>query len=220
MKRLWLLLFVTTGLGYPVFGQSNYGIKAGLAFSTIKEDPGFLNIRMQLKPGLQIGAFLDLQLQRNLRLRPAIQLTQKGYKSRLTNLQPLIEWKRNYEITYLELPLEIVLQLPVKPTINGFIGAGPVLGYALNGRGKTRLTETDSTGTVSINEQTGRNPFDEGLTRLDFGASVTAGVRVKKILININYNHGFRDIADKNLTFITVKTRSFSLNFSYILGRL
>ena len=66
------------------FSQISSGISAGLAFSDVKGATQ-LSSDNSFKVGYQATFFVEYSITKNLGIRPSLQVTQKGYKSVLSN---------------------------------------------------------------------------------------------------------------------------------------
>ena len=114
----------------------------------------------------------------------------------------------NYVITkfnpyYIEVPLNVVVRVPVKGTHGLFFNAGP---YAAIGVAGKSTTDQKILGISSHSENTiqyaNDNPFTSRqedasyykLKRFDFGVNVGGGFDLGKLLLKVNYGYGLTKI--------------------------
>ncbi|HTH30727.1 MAG TPA: porin family protein, partial [Lacibacter sp.] len=189
------LFFLSLGLCSLSFGQSKYGFKLGITQSKIDESLASSYQNMNYKTGVQIGVMADINLIKNLNLRPSLQLTQKGYKAVEGNIEGPFYWDRNSSTSYFEIPVDVVYNFPISKASKFFVGAGPVVGIGLFGKGKYVIKGTDGAGQLHTQESSGNQSFKEpGYKRIDFGADFLTGIQIKSILVTASYNHGLMNI--------------------------
>ena len=210
-KKITLFLFsmITYSL---TFSQITFGIKAGATESFIHDKIGSSSENYNFRTGYQIGAFAEMPLNRNISLRPSLQLTQKGFKKVEGTLGTSFYWNRNFSTNYLELPLDAVYNFPLNQEVKIQVGTGPVFGIGLFGKNKTIITATDSTGQAHTEYWEGTDAFDK---RFDFGWDFLVSLKCHRASISVNYNHGlFNVLTDGDHT---AKNRSFALTLGYLL---
>jgi hypothetical protein len=219
MHKKLTLLPVALGLCYFSFGQLNYGLKVGITQSRAKESLSSCYQDMNFKSGFQAGAFLNFAFLSNLNLRPALQLTQKGYIAVEGKPQGPFYWCRNWSYTYLELPIDFVYNIPLSKTTKFYVGIGPVIGVGLFGNGKNVITASDGSGQLYAQEWTGNYPFSKpGFKRIDLGVDVLTGIQLKGFLLTATYNHGLLNALNYDQGIQTTKHRSFALNIGYFMS--
>lgn len=221
MHRRITLLSLSLGLCFLSFGQSKYGFKVGVTRSIIDESLASFYQNMNYKTGVQIGVMTNINLIKNLDLRPALQITQKGYKAVEGNIDGPFYWDRNWSTSYLEIPFDFVYNIPISKASKLFIGTGPVVGIGLFGKGKGIFKATDGAGQLHTHESSENQPFKKpGYKRIDLGADFLTGIEIKRILITANYNHGLMNILNYDQDIQTTKNRSFAFTIGYLFGNL
>lgn len=215
-KKLILSTFAV-GLSCFVFGQWNYGFRLGVARSKIDESLARVDQHMNFKTGIQFGAIADINLLRNLNLRPAVQLTQKGYQAVEGKEEGPFYWYRDWVIDYLEFPLDVIYELPVGKSAKIFLGTGPVVGIGLFGKGQGILKGTDGNGQLHTEESTGSHPFRNSYKKMDLGADLQTGIRLKNVVFTAGYNYGLLNILNYDHGIQTTKNRSFSITVGYFV---
>ena len=108
MYKKLSLIFSSILISSFAFSQISYGIKAGVTESFLQDKIGSTNQNYNLRTGYQAGLFAEIPLSGNLSVRPALQITQKGFKKVEGTPGSAFYWKRNFLTNYLELPLDAV----------------------------------------------------------------------------------------------------------------
>jgi hypothetical protein len=135
--------------------------------------------------------------------------------------------KSKFNPLYLEVPLNLVVRVPLEKNANLFFNAGPYAAVGIAGKSKT---ESSISGVKSISanniEFSNDDPFtsqqDDAaygkIKRFDFGLNFGGGFDLRKVLLKINYSFGLTKINstqsnngadDKN------KYRTFSISIGY-----
>lgn len=210
-KKITLLLFsiLTCSLS---FSQITYGIKGGVTESFLQSKVGSSSQNYNFRTGYQIGAFAEMPLNRNISLRPSLQLTQKGFKKVEGTTGTAFYWNRNFSTNYLELPLDVVYNFHLNHDAKIQVGTGPVFGIGLFGKNKTIITGSDSTGQPHTEYWEGTDAFDK---RFDFGWDFLVSLKCHRASISVNYNHGLVNLLTDGDH--TAKNRSFALTLGYLL---
>ena len=196
MKKL-LLTSILASATTITFAQSvNFGIKAGINFSTERyavSDPG---LTMGSKTGFHVGVIADLSIQQ-FSIQPGLYFITKGgtdtYQGSYTNT-PNSDFKQqsSTKLNYLELPVNLLYHLKITPELNVFFGAGPYLGYGLSGKFHTTYSGYMQ-GTVDYNLSFRENQL-AGYKNPDFGANFMIGERLKHFTLDVNYSLGLVNV--------------------------
>lgn len=219
MKKTFAILLLSLGLSSFSFAQLNYGFKIGVTQSKTEESLASMYQNMNFKSGFQLGTFVDYKLLKNLSVRPALQLTQKGYEAVEGNESGPFYWYRKWSLSYLEMPIDMIYSVPLSKVTNFYIGAGPVIGVGLFGHGKGTITATDGAGQSHTQNSTGNKPFTKpGFKHIDLGADFVAGLQYKKIVLAASYNHGLLNALNYDHGIQTTKNRSFAISIGYFLS--
>jgi Outer membrane protein beta-barrel domain len=216
MFRKTLLLLFNLGIFMLSYSQMKFGVKGGITQSSVKEDLNMPDNEYSLQTGFQIGVFAEKQLTGNLVFRPALQLTQKGYKSVVGNPGGPFYWNRDLLTNYIELPLDLLYKFRLNNASNFFVGTGPILSYGINGRLKATLVTTDNNQQLHTKKSTDNNIFKNNIDqRFDLGWNANAGIQSCRMSFNLSYNHGITNLVkDDNQS---LKNRSFAFTVGYTL---
>lgn len=111
--------------------------------------------------------------------------------------------KANFNPLYLELPVNLVLRLPLTHKNNIFINAGPYVAMGIGGKTKIETSflgvKSNSTSTIQFNNDDPSTSQQEDasydkLKRFDYGINLGAGIDLKNILLKVNYGFGLAKI--------------------------
>lgn len=216
MLRKTLLLLFNVGIFTLSYSQINFGVKGGITQSSVKEDLNLPDYEYSLQTGFQIGIFAEKPLTDNFIFRPALQLTQKGYKSVVGNPGGPFYWNRDLLTNYIELPLDVLYKFRLNNSSSLFLGTGPVLSYGINGKLKATHVTSDNNQQLHTNTSTDHNIFKNNLDRrFDFGWNASGGIQSCRMLFSLSYNHGITNVVkDDNQS---LKNRSFAFTVGYRL---
>lgn len=104
---------------------------------------------------------------------------------------------------YLEIPVNLVVRLPLESKNNIFVNAGPYVAMGIGGKSKVETkflgTVTNSTYDIQFNNDNPSTTEEENarydrLKRFDYGVNVGAGFDLGKVLIKANYALGLAKI--------------------------
>lgn len=156
------------------------------------------------------GLLLDAPLAGNLSLRPQLLYSVKGGKYDLGSFSGGIINDLKTTINYLEIPIQLMYGLVAGPG-QVKIGAGPYVGYAING--KTSGSSNGQSGSEAIEFGSG----EDQTKQLDYGLRLSAGYELTSGLgVTAFYAPGLANLA--NTSQGSVKNISFGLSLSYLFG--
>lgn len=104
---------------------------------------------------------------------------------------------------YLEIPVNLVVRLPLESKNNIFVNAGPYVAMGIGGKSKVETkflgTVSNSTYDIKFNNDDPTTTEEENarydrLKRFDYGVNVGAGFDLGKVLIKANYELGLAKI--------------------------
>ena len=111
--------------------------------------------------------------------------------------------KTKFNPLYLEVPLNLIVRLPIQKDMNVFLNAGPYAAMGIAGKSKTESKILGATSTSSENIKfSNDNPFtsqqDDAaynkIKRFDFGLNFGGGLDLGKVLLKLNYGLGLTKI--------------------------
>jgi len=228
MKKIFFSLFLIAIIS-PAFAQTvKYGISGGLNESILssKSLAGTDDVRLT---GFHAGIFSDIDFGK-ISIEPGLFYTTKGQRvnETLTDIPDYItqnygsgsnpasiKGHENTIYNYLELPVNVLYNMPVKYG-KFFIGGGPYLAYCLSAKLKS---ETTQNGTTQLTEQDTPLTFggDNGLHRFDFGLGALFGLALKNGLsVNVCFEHGLINVYKPDNGTVENNVYTVSLGYSFL----
>lgn len=220
-------------------GQFELGFRAGATVNTVNErnaDINGVDYSYQYYSGVNFGFFTDLQLTKSSALELAVEITQRGYRENANYVSDSLAFNQETEITYFYTRLPFLYKHYI-PLQKGriFAKGGMYLGVGLGGRylanpdiylnrtGIDYINEPYERGVVfaaSLHAQALTNAFYGGdlyLNRFDYGTTFGLGYRYKKLVIDLSYDLGLRNMVPSSAVPIYTNNlryynRSFILN--------
>ena len=180
MNKLKSFLFVAAIMvAVGANAQFAIGLKAGLNLSTVTGEGISEGISVDSKIGYKIGPTAEIGLGPTMAIQAGALLSLKGSKDSDAN--------------YLEVPVCFAIKFPIAIDTKIYVNAGPYFGYGLFGKTKTIFGETFDT-------------FDR-IEKIDYGATIGAGMEVLKFNFGLNYDLGLANINKSSLN--TTKNGNF-----------
>jgi len=226
-KIIFSLLFIT--VISPVFAQTvKLGISGGLNESILsaKSITGEDDARLA---GFHAGIFSDIDFGK-VSIAPGLFYTTKGQRinetlydeyyydaANSTSSPASIKGHQNTIYSYLEIPVNVLYNMPVKYG-KFFIGGGPYFAYALSAKIKDE-TATSQNGAVEYDNQTTPLTFggDNGLHRFDFGLGALFGLALKNGLsVNVGFEHGLTNVYKPESGTVENNVYAVSLGYSFL----
>jgi hypothetical protein len=186
MKKLLLVTLVFISLNTRAQSPT-IGFTSGVAIANYKAKVDGSNESANSKAGFTVGVLLDVPVGKYFSFQPALNFVQKGMKEKQSILGYTMKYKMN--VNEIEIPLNFLYNSRGK-NVNLFVGAGPSVAFALNGK----FNYSDGTDSKSENVKFGTG--DEDMMKgIDIGANFIAGVSLNNgILVSCNYNAGLNNL--------------------------
>jgi hypothetical protein len=183
-KRLFGLAIGFLALSIPLQGQQ-IGLQAGWNSSEIHlEDSELWTDGIKSRSGFHVGLMAEFFKPRLISLRTGLRFTQKGYTYQYP--EPIVEFTREeVDLYYLEIPLQVNVNLDIGPEVYIFGGVGPYV--SLGVAGKTRAT-FEVLGEVATEEVSVE--WEKELNRLDYGITMDAGLRLWMVDLGVGFDLG------------------------------
>jgi hypothetical protein len=192
-KHLIIVCMVVFGLFLGQNAFAEFGLKAGLNFSTVSDTDG------DSKTGLIFGAFYSYELNDSFSIQPELLYIQNGNKAE----EGGITFKT--KLDYLVIPVLAKFKFQGSETVKPYVLAGPYLGLKMS----AKLSAEGDGGSADTDL--------DGAKGTTFGVTFGAGIGVKmgdgNILVEARYNLGLSNIYDAD--YLDCKNRSFSLMVGY-----
>lgn len=228
MKRIVLagIVLLSLLITFPSVAQVQLGLRGGAnwGFASKPEFLGNLTPTFHPSVGPTGALFLDIPLGDVVSFRPEIAYVQKGFKIREgldfnlggINLPgtDFIGASVAYQSQHLELPLLLKVNLS-DGAVQPYFIAGPAVGYALDGRVRSRATffgTTTDPFDIDVNYGSGLNRWDVSAVG-GLGLSVDAGAG--KLFVEGRYTHGFTRQVELPVVNVNVRNRGVAVSVGY-----
>ncbi|HET9745937.1 MAG TPA: porin family protein [Chitinophagaceae bacterium] len=201
ISSLLCLLFIFHGQTQ----KSHLYLKGGLNISAFTSDNPDNFYEVNPLTSFNVGALARINVSKQVTIQPAIQISGKGAKTK-GGEPPYTHtyFESTTQPYYLELPINVVFDVPAKGAISLFFGAGMYGSLGIGGKNKISGT-TASTGSFSderkidFKSQNSYPNFHNWagigyMNKEDFGITATAGLKIKKFLVFLDYEHGLKNI--------------------------
>ncbi len=230
MKKVFSLLFITAAMAGTADAQLFYaqgGVNLANISSTSSGGTKDNNALATFNAGL-MGRF---GLSKTVDIESGILLTGKGAKAETYFNGGNDYVKAKFNPLYVEVPVNLVVNIPLQDKMGLFVHAGPYAAIGVGGKSKLQtklgMLNTETTRDIKFSDD---NPFTSAeenaaydkLKRFDVGVNFGAGVDLNKIILKANYGLGLSKIGstqsnnnadDKN------KYRVLSISVGIPLGR-
>ena len=218
---MFLFVLLTIGI-WGLEAQTEFGVRAGTSIGNVST-PDLIDLVVpdfQYLPGIEFGLVAETPIGKHLFLQSELNYRERGFRINeqtdlnLFNLDFPLGVRVDTRIRYLELPVMLKYKFGNGP-VKGYVGAGPELGYALNGRVKTRanfLIDWDLTNTHINLDAIGYERFDVGLI-------ASAGFEVKTnggtFFTDARFHQGFNDSFSLPVVRTNIKNHGFGFGVGY-----
>lgn len=182
-----LFLFAFLGLFSAVQAQIGIGPKVGINIATLGGDDVGDDDGLGSIVGLQFGAAAEIGINEMFAVQPELLFFQKGAKQEFEILGETFEAEQF--LNYFEIPILLKIMFGDSEGTQFFASVGPSFGFGLGGKAKSGGEEED----IDFEES--------GLSKLDIGASVGAGVQLPagpgNLFIDVRYLLGLTTLDDE-----------------------
>ena len=188
-------------------------IKGGVNFSNISTQNNGSYNKANTLTTFNVGVLADVPLADVVSLQPGVVLTGKGSKA--SGSFSDVTSTKTFNPLYIEVPVNVVVKLPLGGDSRIFFGAGPYGAVGVGGKWKS--TTGGYPGVIIENDHKIKfgNSNSDDLKTFDYGLNGLAGVEISRLMLGVNYGLGLSKIFpnqtdnganDKN------KYRVFSIN--------
>jgi len=229
MKKL--LFAVLTIAAFSTAKAQLFYIQGGVNLANITSSGDGSTEDNNMLTSFNAGLMSRFGLSKTIDLETGLLLSGKGSKAETYFNGGEDYVKSKFNPLYIELPLNVVLNVPLEKNSGLFFNAGPYVAIGIGGKSqtKTKVGPLFSNSESSI-RFSNDDPFTSEqedadyskLKRFDYGLNMGAGIDLDKIIIKANYGLGLAKInstesnnssSDKN------KFRTLSLSIGFPLGR-
>lgn len=196
MKYLFTALGLCA-LGLPVWGQSGFGVRAGLNVANQSIELGGISIKPDNKIGFDVAILYNAAFDGGFAIQPEVHWAQAGFKAEIANLGT-----GEASLNYIQVPVLFKYDLLSNNdnlAISPFVG--PYVSVGVSG----------TQGDIDIE-------FDGDYKRLDYGVVFGAMFQFNPgFFFDVRYNLGLADISDaQSVSDITLKNEILGIGVGFI----
>ncbi|MDR2962468.1 MAG: PorT family protein [Bacteroidales bacterium] len=226
MKKPFLL-FISTALSICACAQNSpfrVGATAGMELSNwhTKNIEDFNYEDFKLKAGLKLGAIGEYAFNQYVALSPELVFTQRGYRvsDRRTTFGTSYDYTRTATVNYLQLPLNLVFNIPINADCKFIALAGGYGAFAFSGTLRKKAVAYDYVGGEQTSKQkeeiTIGSSAENDLRAWDFGLNVGAGIEYLNAFAKLQYNFGLSNLAPKSENNATITNGNIGISVGYL----
>lgn len=181
-------------------------LKGGINISKFSSDNPNNFYEVNSLTGFNAGMLAKLPLGKKIVFQPALLLSSKGAKTKGGNPPYATSYfNATTNPLYLELPVNIVFNLPLKEKSSLFFGAGFYAALGIGGKNKIDGM-TASAGAFSSEKKIDFGSHEDTypdfhqwagigyMHKEDFGLTATTGIHYKRLLFSVDYGWGLKNI--------------------------
>ncbi|MEO8822718.1 MAG: porin family protein [Ginsengibacter sp.] len=205
MKKL---LTIALGIGIFTTAKSQVYIQGGVNLANISTSNSGATQKNNMLTTFNAGIMARSNATEPIALEAGLLLQGKGAKADtyITSSTDDNYVKAKFNPLYLELPVNLVVRLPLQSNTNIFFNAGPYVAMGIGGKSKVEIktlgSVSNSTNDIKFNND---DPSTNGqedasydkLKRFDYGVNVGAGFDLHSVILKVNYGLGFAKINSK-----------------------
>ncbi|TXF91640.1 PorT family protein [Neolewinella aurantiaca] len=198
--RILSILFFALACTLGSLSAQSIGLRAGANSSSLKFESDGISITYDAKVKLMFGAFFDLPVADRLLLSPEVSYLGRGYKYSEDFFGPDLDSEAT--INYIDLGVLAKYQLVDNESIGVYIGAGPVLGYALSGTSEFGGVKED----IEFDDE-------DGFNRTYLSLAGVGGVTfAKNFFVEARYMLGLSSLNEEEGNDVKAKWNSIGIN--------
>lgn len=199
MKRI-VLLTVASFLAFGITaGAQGLGVNAGVNFfNQTKKSNGNKVDDLKMLTGFHIGVDYEIGVAPDFYFAPGLQFSTKGTNEDFADKKAVLN--------YFEVPLNLVYK-PLLGDGNLIVNFGPYLGYAISGKYKNDIADTDIE--FGSDDTDDYKPFDMG-ANIGFGYQLGMGLSFK-----LNAQLGLINIKPEGDSDNLIKNNGFAFSVGY-----
>ena len=199
-KRL-IYLFILSCFSVTSFAQTDAAwLKGGVNFANVSYSSDGEVDAANMLTSFHVGIMGDINIAKVLAIQPAILFTGKGSKIQSGKPGDNFYYKATANPFYIEVPVNVVIKLPLEGESNFFFGAGPYIAMGVGGKRKIEgrnlaLSYSSKEKIEYSNDDPSTFNNEEGtglgvMRRFDYGLNGTAGFQLRNVMLALNYGYG------------------------------
>lgn len=190
MKRIIFLVLFGALLSVGSQAQFSFGVKGGLTIADMDLDVE-PDTAIDFILGGNAGVFFKIG-DGLFSFQPEVMYVRRGARKVVEGS----EYYRQINMNYIDVPLLARLSFNLK-VAELYFNLGPYVGYMMSAKIKDKTFDEEQNKWV---EGDYKYDFDqEFVGRWDVGAVMGVGVRLLMVIVEVRYNHGFINIANKDI---------------------
>ncbi len=221
-KRMFVLMIMATFCTQLAMAQFYTGVRVGGSLSNITT-PAIVDmvpVDIRHLPGIEVGVVSEYEISEKFGIQGELNYREKGFRIsegmdlNIFNLDFPLGVRVDTRLRYLDMPIMAKYNIGSGP-VQGYVMAGPQLGYAMNGSINTRAN-------FLVDWQLTNTPINlSGLNheRFEIAGVVGAGVEFAagpgKIFMDARYSRSFSDSFNITLVDLNIKNHGFGLGVGY-----
>jgi len=193
-----ILVAILTVAAAPTFAQVTGAVKVGVNFAKTSFEEDTEDFSSDMKPGLIVGAAVNVPIAPMFSFQPEFLYNMKGGKNGdLTEGATDVDVK--LKVDMFQIPL-LFKAGPTEGSVRPFFVVGPAFGFVTSAKFSVEGSDED---------------FDEDIKddveKVEISGIVGGGVQFGRGIVEVRYDHGFKDM-DK-ASDAKAKTKTFSVLF-------
>ncbi len=224
MKRKDFFSIAILVIGFVATAQAQFsaGIRAGASIGNVST-PVIIDLiapDFQYLPGIDFGILGEYQIKDKFSITGEINYREKGFRMAenravdLLGISMPLGVRIDTRLRYLDLPVQFKYDLGKGP-IKAYLKAGPQVGYALNGRIKTKanfLVDWNLTNTPIDLDAINYRRFEVGILG---GGGVEFDTGQGSVMMDISYHQGITDLFKLPVAELDIKNHGFGFGIGY-----
>jgi Outer membrane protein beta-barrel domain len=183
--------------------KSQTYIQGGLNLANITKTNSGQTEKNNILPSFNAGILARFDLSETVDLESGLLLTGRGSKAETYFNGGADYVKAKFNPLYVEVPLNLIVKIPLDKTSGIFFNAGPYVAIGVGGKSKTEskfgpLSSSSSSSIKFSNDDPFTSQQDDAaydkLKRFDFGVNIGGGFQFEHVLLKVNYGLGFAKI--------------------------
>jgi len=215
MKKLLLLTIAVIGSATTFAQTINYGVKAGVNFSTFSATVSNITGTSASLTGFHVGGVVDFKFNKSFSIQPGILYSTKGGSSTTSDNgdQSVSLAASKVTFNYLEIPINFLYHAAVRKG-SVFIGGGPYVAFGLSGSAPLTTDENGqpTTRTESVH-------FGSGVDEIhnpDIGINFIGGYQfTSNVTLSVQYGLGLQNLSNEPAVRIHNQALGFSLGYFF-----
>jgi hypothetical protein len=224
MKKLLLLLLLSSFISTSFAQSVHLGIRAGLNESRLSDDITLTdNEGNDVKAStsyisrFHAGLFAEIAVGK-FSIQPGVFYTQKGGQTKYhkTTASSSQSYEDKTTLNYLEIPVNILYNIPVSMG-KIFVGGGPYAAFGFSGHYNSAYSSVQGMNMIAGKAESDLRFGENGLRNPDYGINTLLGLRLKNnISFNVGYGFGLANLYKAVGSSAKNKVLSISVGYEFL----